>query len=98
MVDEEKQLSFATLLVEKSELLDTILQCFRITNNKPSTWKFIQKLPLNQEYLGLVQKHLESGNWPSLFLNKTTEQAVYIVHIIMHSIKTKSSLKEELFK
>lgn len=95
---EEKQRTFAVLLVEDSEVLEMVLQCYRLTNNKPNTWKLIQRLPLNQGYLSGVQSHIDSGSWKELFLNKTTEQSMYILHIITHLIKNNDLLKAQILK
>ena len=75
-----------------------VLQCYRLTNNKPNIWKLIQRLPLNQAYLAKVQSHTETGTWRELFFNKTTEQSMYILHIITHLIKNNDSLKTQILK
>lgn len=41
---------------------------------------------------------METGTWKELFLNKTTEQSMYILHIITHLIKNNDSLKTQILK
>jgi hypothetical protein len=83
----EKTQNFGTLLVHHKEILEMVLQCLKLSQNKAGGWAFIKKLPLNEEYVSEVSTHLDSGRWEELFGKRETEHAIYIIHIISNHLK-----------
>jgi hypothetical protein len=64
---------FGEMLVETIGNVQLLLRCLMVSHNKKGGWKFLKELPINKDYFKLVEEHSLSGDWASLFKNRTQE-------------------------